>query len=66
MCRSSTFASPQEAYALGFEPEIANFVLYDEMRATSEPSPDVYQGALALRNASEFNHLPAFENCAGL
>ncbi len=60
-----TFASPQEACALGAEAEIANFALYDEMLEAFEPYPDVYQVALALRNASEFNHLPAFQNCAG-
>lgn len=61
-----TFVSPQEACALGAEAEVANFALYDEMLAAFEPYPDIYQIALALRNASEFNHLPAFENCAGL
>lgn len=60
-----TFASPQEACALGAQAEIANFALYDEMLEAFETYPDIYQVALALRNASEFNHLPAFENCAG-
>lgn len=60
-----TFASPEEACALGAEAEIANFALYDEMLEAFEPYPDLYQVALALRNASEFNHLPAFETCAG-
>ena len=60
-----TFASPQEACALGAEAEIANFALYDEMLEAFEPYPDIYQVALVLRNASEFNHLLAFQNCAG-
>lgn len=60
-----TFASTQEACALGAEAEIANFALYDEMLQAFEPYPDIYQVALALRNASEFSHLPAFETCAG-
>lgn len=60
-----TFASVAEACALGAEAEIANFALYDEMLAAFEPYPDIYQVALALRNASEFNHLPAFQTCAG-
>jgi hypothetical protein len=60
-----SFASPAEACALGAEAEIANFALYDEMLAAFEPYPDIYQVALALRNASEFNHLPAFQTCAG-
>lgn len=60
-----SFASAQEACALGADAEIANFALYDEMLAAFEPYPDIYQVALALRNASEFNHLPAFQTCAG-
>jgi len=59
------FASVQEACALGAEAEIANFALYDEMLEAFKDYPDVYQVALALRNASEFNHLPAFQSCAG-
>ena len=60
-----TFASPQHACALGAEAEIANFALYDEMLEAFEPYPDIYQVALALRNASEFNHLPALQTCTG-
>lgn len=59
------FASVQEACALGAEAEIANFALYDDMLTAFEPYPDIYQVALALRNASEFNHLPAFQACTG-
>lgn len=59
------FASLQDACAAAVDAEIANFGLYDEMLETFEAYPDIYQVALALRNASEFNHLPAFENCAG-
>lgn len=58
------FDSPQEACALGAEAEIANFTLYDEMLAAFAPYPDIYQAAVALRDASEFNHLPAFQACA--
>ena len=29
-----------------------------------EEYPDIYQVSLALRNASEFNHLPVFQTCA--
>jgi hypothetical protein len=60
-----TFASVEQACAQGAEAEIANFALYDEMLTAFEPYPDIYQVALALRNASEFNHLPAFQSCAG-
>ncbi len=60
------FASLADACQTARDAEVANFGLYDEMLATFEEYPDLYQVALALRNASEFNHLPAFENCAGL
>ncbi len=59
-----TFASAQEACALGAEAEIANFSRYDQMLATFTDYPDIYQVALALRNASEFQRLPAFQTCA--
>ena len=60
-----TFATVQDACSLAADAEIANFALYDEMLEAFSSYPDIYQVALALRNASEFNHLPAFENCAG-
>jgi hypothetical protein len=65
-----TFDLPQvstlaEACQIAADAEIANFSLYDQMLTAFEPYPDLYQVALALRNASEFNHLPAFQNCAG-
>lgn len=59
------FASSADACALAAAAEIANFDLYDTMLAAFEEYPDIYQVTLSLRNASEFNHLPAFENCAG-
>lgn len=59
------FASVEEACALGAEAEIANFGLYDTMLTTFEDYPDLYQVALSLRNASEFQHLPAFQSCSG-
>lgn len=59
------FASVTEACALGAEAEIANFSLYDEMLEAFAPYPDLYQVAQSLRDASEFQHLPAFESCAG-
>lgn len=58
-------ASVSEACSAAADAEIANFALYDTMLETFVDYPDVYQIALALRNASEFNHLPAFESCAG-
>jgi len=60
------FASLEEACALGAEAEIANFGLYDQMAEAFAPYPDIAQVAQALRDASEFQHLPAFQACAGL
>ncbi len=59
------FASVAEACAAGAAAEVANFDLYDAMLDTFADYPDIIQAVTALRNASEFNHLPAFENCAG-
>ncbi|MCA9916140.1 MAG: DUF2202 domain-containing protein, partial [Anaerolineae bacterium] len=59
------FASLQDACAAAAAAEIANFDLYDQQLEAFADYPDIYQIVLALRNASEFNHLPAFENCAG-
>lgn len=60
------YASVQEACAAAAEAEVANFDVYDAMLAAFEPYPDLYQVTLNLRNVSEFNHLPAFQKCAGL
>ncbi|MBL8133123.1 MAG: hypothetical protein JNL42_14780 [Anaerolineae bacterium] len=59
------FASVAEACAAGAVAEVANFDLYDSMLAAFQPYPDLAYVAQALRDASEFSHLPAFENCAG-
>jgi hypothetical protein len=59
------FASLTEACQIAADAEIANFGLYDTMIASFAEYPDLYQVTLALRNASEFNHLPAFESCTG-
>jgi hypothetical protein len=59
------FARLTEACAIGAEAEVANFDLYDTMKAAFEPYPDLLYVAQTLRDASEFNHLPAFEVCAG-
>jgi hypothetical protein len=60
-----TVASRQEACALSAEAEVANAGLYDQMLAAFTPYPDLYQVAQALSSASELQHLPAFQNCAG-
>lgn len=59
------FASLTEACQLGATAEVANFDLYDTMLTTFEKYPDIHQVALALQNASEFKHLPAFQRCSG-
>lgn len=58
------FDSVSDACNVAADAEIANFGLYDAMLEAFANYPDIYQVALALRNASEFNHLPAFQNCA--
>jgi hypothetical protein len=59
------FSSLADACALGAQAEIANFELYDTWIAQSSDYPDLVQVFTTLRNVSEFNHLPAFERCAG-
>jgi hypothetical protein len=59
-----TFASVEEACQIAAEAEIINFSLYDDMAEAFADYPDILQVSIALRNASEFSHLPAFEACA--
>lgn len=59
------FASLQDACAAAAAAEIANFGLYDQALVTVQNYPDMTQVFTALRDASEFSHLPAFQNCAG-
>jgi hypothetical protein len=58
------FATVAEACQAAADAEIANFGLYDEMLTTFKDYPDMVQVVTALRDASEFRHLPAFERCA--
>ena len=51
-----------EACALGVAAEIANKEMYEAMIASGVPA-DVESVFQTLRNASEFNHLPAFMRC---
>ncbi|MBL8163925.1 MAG: hypothetical protein JNJ61_18195 [Anaerolineae bacterium] len=60
------FASLTDACAVGAEAEVANFGLYDTMLSAFEAYPDLQYVAQTLRDASEFNHQPAFEMCAGV
>ncbi len=59
------FASMAEACQLAADAEVANFDLYDTMLTAFTNYPDIYQVTLTLRNVSEFNHLPAFQQCSG-
>lgn len=59
------FASVQDACAASAAAEVANFSLYDQWIATVQDYPDIVQVFTMLRDASEFQHLPAFERCAG-
>lgn len=61
---SISFDSVQSACSAAAEAEIANFGLYDEMLVTLADYPDMVQVVTNLRDASELNHLPAFERCA--
>jgi hypothetical protein len=58
------FATLADACQAAADAEIANFDLYDNMLETFVNYPDLTQIATSLRNASEFSHLPAFEQCA--
>jgi hypothetical protein len=59
------FGTLADACAVGAAAEVANFGLYDSWLETAQDYPDITQVFTSLRNASEFNHLPAFERCAG-
>jgi hypothetical protein len=59
------FDNATAACAAAVQAEVDNAGLYDEMFATFADYPDLTQVATALRNASLYNHLPAFERCAG-
>lgn len=59
-----SFETITDACLAAADAEITNFGLYDEMLEAFEAYPDIYMVVLSLRNASEFHHLPAFENCA--
>lgn len=59
-----TVTTLSEACAVGADAETANAGLYDRMLAAFEDYPDLLWVAQSLSDASEFNHLPAFEQCA--
>ncbi len=57
------FASVQEACRAGVDAEIENVALYDELFEKVD-NQDIISVFTSLRDASEYNHLPAFERCA--
>jgi hypothetical protein len=60
-----SFDTLADACAAGANAEIANFSLYDQWMAAVQDYPDMVQVFTALRDASEYQHLPTFERCAG-
>jgi len=58
-----SFGSPEEAAAAAVQAEIDNAALYDRLLGGID-NPDVVQVAGNLRDASLYNHLPAFEAAA--
>lgn len=59
------FESLSDACSLGVQAEIANYGLYDQWIETVQDYPDIVQVFTTLRDASQYQHLPAFEQCAG-
>ncbi len=59
------FDTLADACAAGIQAETMNFALYDQWIAQVQEYPDLVRVFTALRNASQNNHLPAFELCAG-
>jgi len=58
-----SFGSPEQAAAAAVQAEIDNAALYDRLLGGID-NPDVVQVAGNLRDASLYNHLPAFEAAA--
>lgn len=54
--------SLQEACQIGVEAEIENLEMYDQFLTFVEEN-DIKNTFQALRDASEYNHLPAFQRC---
>lgn len=58
-----TFDSISEACQAGVDAEIANIAIYDNLFDTVKNYEDITLVFNQLRNASQNNHLPAFEKC---
>jgi hypothetical protein len=59
------FATLADACAAAQTAEIEYAALYDQWLAAVQDYPDLVQVFTALRDASLYQHLPAFERCAG-
>ncbi|WP_416668626.1 ferritin-like domain-containing protein [Egbenema bharatensis] len=57
-------ASLQAACRAGVEAEIENAEMYQRLLASTRDYPDVQRVFLNLQQASQENHLPAFQRCA--
>jgi len=57
------FSSVHEACAAAVQGEIENVALYDRVLKTTR-RPDILSVYRALRSASRYRHLPAFQRCA--
>jgi hypothetical protein len=62
--RVPEFDSVIEACQAGVEAELDNAALYDHLFAAVD-EPDIIQVFTRLQDASQYNHLPAFETCSG-
>lgn len=66
---TATLAAPEtlaDACKIGVDAEIANRDLYDgKLLPAVAAYPDITRVMQGLRDASEENHLPAFQRCAG-
>ncbi len=57
--------SVESACRMGVEAEIANADMYDRLLEQTRDYPDVQAVFRNLQHASQENHLPAFQRCAG-
>lgn len=63
---AATPSSKKAACNAGIEAEIANLKLYDDILLPMVANnADIVEVFTNLKDASEFNHLPAFNRCAG-
>ena len=59
-----SFQSVEEACQAGVDAEVENAALYDELFSKVD-NQDITAVFTSLRDASENNHLPAFQRCGG-